>query len=84
LREAQQVGDRVARYSSRGAKAGWEGAAMLDGRVADAVLGGHGAVGEDDLVGQASMQRVQVPQRSVTAAWAMSFSSDVSRVPMNV
>jgi len=30
------------------------------------------------------MQRVQVPQRSVTAAEAMSFSSDVSRVPMNV
>ena len=41
----------VARYSSRGAKAGWEGAAMLDGRVADAVLGGHGAVGEDGLSG---------------------------------
>ena len=60
-------------------------AAMLDRRVADAAFAtrrcGSGRIAS---VGQASRQRVQVPQRSATASGAMSFSSDVSSVPMNM
>jgi hypothetical protein len=41
-------------------------------------------LGRMAFVGQASRQRVQVPQRSATASGAMSFSSDVNSVPMNV